>query len=152
MSDLDELFSRNWREKLPPICPHCEYNLTGITSGRCPECGGAFLWGEMQQRAKRIYHELQCLDDMNEMVRIGYFVVAAGLTCLFLFEFLGLPILGRGLALLLGIGGFGAGVQIFRAQKLPRWTREYMPLVPNYAGGWINVLLGLSLVVGSVTL
>ncbi len=20
-------------------CPHCEYNLTGNTSGRCPECG-----------------------------------------------------------------------------------------------------------------
>jgi hypothetical protein len=22
-----------------PLCPNCQYNLTGNTSGRCPECG-----------------------------------------------------------------------------------------------------------------
>lgn len=27
------------RRECDPICPHCGYNLTGNTSGRCPECG-----------------------------------------------------------------------------------------------------------------
>lgn len=26
----------------PHVCPHCDYNLTGLTSRRCPECGEPF--------------------------------------------------------------------------------------------------------------
>lgn len=25
-------------------CPHCEYNLRGLTVPRCPECGEPFYW------------------------------------------------------------------------------------------------------------
>ncbi len=37
-----------WRnrqiELLPPICPSCNYNLTGIRPDRCPECGLKLNW------------------------------------------------------------------------------------------------------------
>jgi len=35
---------RKQREALPPTCPCCEYNLTGLVSIRCPECGWVVDW------------------------------------------------------------------------------------------------------------
>lgn len=32
-------------------CPECEYNLTGLTDPRCPECGTTFDWDEVRQAA-----------------------------------------------------------------------------------------------------
>ena len=37
--DLHIVAPRIWR-RLPHICNGCGYDLTGNTSGRCPECGG----------------------------------------------------------------------------------------------------------------
>jgi hypothetical protein len=34
------------------ICPQCDYNLTGLTKCRCPECGAAFDPVELQRRAE----------------------------------------------------------------------------------------------------
>lgn len=41
-SNLDPAFDRAIREVLfdhPLPCPHCRYDLCGITGGICPECG-----------------------------------------------------------------------------------------------------------------
>lgn len=41
-------------------CPECNYNLTGLTQSRCPECGSTFDWDEVRQardRAPRIAFE-----------------------------------------------------------------------------------------------
>ena len=32
-------------------CPQCEYNLTGLTLPRCPECGAPFDWEEVRRAA-----------------------------------------------------------------------------------------------------
>jgi hypothetical protein len=32
-------------------CPRCEYNLTGLTEPRCPECGTAFGWDDVRRAA-----------------------------------------------------------------------------------------------------
>ena len=40
-----------WFLARPPasgFCPHCGYNLTGNTAGRCPECGASFADQETQ--------------------------------------------------------------------------------------------------------
>lgn len=28
-----------WDEPIPPSCPHCLYDLSGLSSEKCPECG-----------------------------------------------------------------------------------------------------------------
>jgi hypothetical protein len=33
------LWRRDWRKPRPGFCRRCDYDLTGNTSGRCPECG-----------------------------------------------------------------------------------------------------------------
>ncbi|MFQ5805545.1 MAG: hypothetical protein ACE5I3_03735 [Phycisphaerae bacterium] len=35
-------------------CPGCEYNLTGLTEPRCPECGAAFDWDEVRRAAANV--------------------------------------------------------------------------------------------------
>ena len=32
-------------------CPECQYNLTGLTESRCPECGTVFDWQDVRLRA-----------------------------------------------------------------------------------------------------
>ncbi len=32
-------------------CPRCEYNLTGLSAARCPECGAAFDWETVRAAA-----------------------------------------------------------------------------------------------------
>lgn len=41
-------------EKPAHICPSCDYNLTGLTSRRCPECGEEFLLYEARWHAVEI--------------------------------------------------------------------------------------------------
>jgi len=146
---IDTLSGRNWHEKLPPVCPHCGYILFGVSAGRCPECGKRFFYAQIQQQAKRIYHELQCIEDMNDYVRIGHYVTGGGYLCLVGLELLGMALVGRPLALLLGFTAFGSGAQLFRIRNLPRWAAPFMPHAPNYTGGWINILLGGVLVVAA---
>jgi len=44
-------YRRGWRSArdMPPKCPKCGYNLSGLTHCRCPECGTEYrldeLWG-----------------------------------------------------------------------------------------------------------
>lgn len=35
-------------------CPRCDYNLTGLTRARCPECGETFDWDEVRRAAQNL--------------------------------------------------------------------------------------------------
>src|SRR4051794_30598869 len=35
------------------VCPLCEYNLRGLTDGRCPECGHTFDWADLTDPNRR---------------------------------------------------------------------------------------------------
>ena len=54
---------RGRREELPipakplPLCPHCNYNLTGLTSRICPECGRPFTVQEARAHGFKLSKE-----------------------------------------------------------------------------------------------
>ena len=42
-------YRRGWRSarEMPPTCPKCGYNLSGLTQCRCPECGTEYRLDEL---------------------------------------------------------------------------------------------------------
>jgi hypothetical protein len=57
-------YIRGWRaaREVPPTCPACHYNLSGLTTCRCPECGATYsleqLWrAPVRRRRDDVVHE-----------------------------------------------------------------------------------------------
>ena len=44
-------YGRPVPEQPPHLCPECDYNLTGLVSRRCPECGTPFTLPEARRHA-----------------------------------------------------------------------------------------------------
>ena len=53
-------YVRGWRaaRERPPTCPNCQYNLSGLTQCRCPECGTEYRLEELWAAA--VVHEKKC--------------------------------------------------------------------------------------------
>ena len=49
---LDGDYGRPVPENPPHLCPQCDYNLTGLVSRRCPECGTPFTLSEARRHAR----------------------------------------------------------------------------------------------------
>ncbi|HRX85939.1 MAG TPA: hypothetical protein P5572_13050 [Phycisphaerae bacterium] len=127
------IYDSAWREKLPPICPGCGYNLTGIESTRCPECGRAVLWSELRTNARTLYHALRQVEDVNDVIDVGMYLGSAALIMI-----LGCYAVNWGVGLsrvvgcLLAIATLGSGLQVLRVRRFPEWAAEQLPQQPNY--------------------
>jgi len=127
------LHDSTWREKLPPICPQCGYNLTGIESGRCPECGRGIVWSELRINARTVYHALRQAEDVNDLINVGVYTGVAAIVIVLLFFALDWAVgLSRVVAFLFAIATLGCGLQVFRLRRFPEWTQDYLTQRPNY--------------------
>jgi len=135
-----------WREKLPPICPGCSYNLTGIESVRCPECGRAIVWSELRTNARTVYHAMRAVEDVNDLLNVGVYLGAAALVIVVLFYIIGYGVsLARVVGLFMALATIGTSVQAFRVRRFPEWATEWLPQQPNY-------LKAVALVIGALAI
>lgn len=134
----------SWREKLPPICPGCGYNLTGLESVRCPECGRHVSWTELRTNARTLYHSLRQVEDVNDMVSVGVALGVAAMVLLFTFHMLACwQGLARVVSFLMALGALGAALQVFRVRRFPEWAAEFLAKRPSYLKAAGIVMLSL---------
>ena len=144
---------KSWNLPLPPTCRQCGYNLTGLTSLRCPECGTSFKWNEVRIRTRRILGDMERMETVQRDVRQAWYLIGAGWAAGLLGA---LPAIVRmkGLlevaALVLAFLSLVIALQISRYWRIPAWAREQMPRKPDMTSGVLAIgacvlLLGFSL-------
>ena len=67
------------------LCPSCDYNLTGLTARRCPECGKPFTLRQAKDRGLGILDEkeydLLAIQRERRMLRLGVALIVFGFVC-----------------------------------------------------------------------
>jgi hypothetical protein len=67
------------------ICPHCDYNLTGLTSRRCPECGEPFTILDARARGFELSEDgrqfRRGLRTDRAILVLGVLLLVFGLVC-----------------------------------------------------------------------
>ncbi|MCP4251248.1 MAG: hypothetical protein GY778_29780 [bacterium] len=141
-----------WIHRLPPTCPNCGYNLTGLTSPRCPECGVVFRQKEVEQRARELSVETVRLRGVNDVPWFGFKVAVIGYVvvgCGFLID---LSAFTRIVGVVAGVVAIGLGLSVFRALRVPAHLREDLPSQPNYMLGVGVAVMGLMLAAVAIVL
>ena len=151
--ELDRMTGRTWTSSLPPICPKCGYNLTGLASRRCPECGGVFRLKDLRRRVLDAQRLLEEVRRAGAAARAGLKVVGAGAVLFLLGRFLGGPgsaMLGRICGVVCGFIAVFLGMSVFRVAQLPEWAREHLESQPDRTLAAVTILLAIGLCAVSI--
>jgi len=149
-TDLKRLTGDPWGHPVPPTCPRCGYNLTGITLVRCPECGSFLNRRELDQRARDLSADMARLRDVNDIPRYGLWSAIGGFVVIGIGVLVGVDPIGRVLGIFIGIISIGLGLSVFRAVRLPASMLEQLPKPPSFGLGLGAALLGVLLIALSI--
>ena len=152
---LDQLMGSEGPHGLPPICMGCGYNLTGLETPRCPECGLIQSQREWRRQAAELRERMAQVASANEWAGYGVKTALGGAGLWLMGILLGLgggvaPTLGRLAGFICGLCAFFLGVALFRVHRLPEWARQQLEVEPNHVLAVSAILLGLTLVLLAV--
>ncbi len=143
-----------WHLPLPPICPRCEYNLSGKRHARCPECGLRINWDELQHRTRRMIFKAKRFKHVNRDAKFGMYCGAAAWGILLLLSLLRWRwCLFDTMLLLMAAAAFILGAKMIDVSRLPVWAREL--LGEDRPRLWIGLTamgLGASIIPGLILL
>ncbi|HNQ22220.1 MAG TPA: hypothetical protein PKK06_03915 [Phycisphaerae bacterium] len=149
---LDRMLGTEWHSPLPPVCPRCDYNLTGSVTNRCPECGYIFQQRELRRSDSNLRAQLLALRDTEEWGRLGFKLALVGVvltvTGFGMTAMAGgmASAVGRVAAIACGLPSFFLGLGAIRVFRLPAWCREEAGVQTSPARAAATVLLALGLI------
>jgi predicted RNA-binding Zn-ribbon protein involved in translation (DUF1610 family) len=139
-----------------PQCLTCGYDLRGLTSGRCPECGNVFVhrdWEHAVRDAKDAIAEVeQLLAWVPWAWKVVVFGIAVFLTALIPGMSPGWRLFVRITGLLSGALGFLFAVNVLRVRQVPTWARSHLEIQPDYSSALVGFLGGVALVLAAIFL
>jgi hypothetical protein len=71
-TELDRIGKQRLPTPVPPVCPQCGYNLTGLNEPLCPECGYRFDWRSVRRKARAQWLEAMGLKTLPEEIEFGF--------------------------------------------------------------------------------
>lgn len=135
---------------IPPFCLTCGYNLTGMVSDRCPECGHYFVQKEWRQQVSILKRQIDDLKIVNERAKLGIKIGLSGVILLF-FSFLTLggciSMALNGITVIIGFSSLFMGIGVFRLKQLPKALRDQELITPDTPLAMKSILLGISLII-----
>ncbi len=148
----ESILGREWTEAIPPQCPKCGYNLTGISSTRCPECGHRATLTELRRNAQEALYAARGLRSFRESTSMGFRVWGAGLFCLVLTKATGVGGIGVVLGFLSGLAATGLGLQTHRAKFVSPEALVALGIEVDDTKGRMLAFMGVGLMLGSIML
>ena len=150
---LDQMRPQSeWRLPLPPTCPKCEYNLTGLSADRCPECGSTFRWKELRTRASHVWTLTRRLKHANQDATFGLIMALSGwfvVGFVRLVRWDAVMLLVDGIAVIIGLLTIILGSQVLNIRRVPKWARSYVAEPPpSLRLGAGVIVLGFTLLIG----
>ena len=135
------------RFPVPPVCPRCSYELTGLTVQRCPECGRRFKISEVRQQSVRTWSAIRRLRHANADARTGLKLAAGAWAAVLVFQLPGLRhmllavnLAALAAALFAAVLGFG----VFQVYRVPPTARRLIEKPPP------RLLLGVATLILSL--
>lgn len=155
--ETEQVYRDAWWLPIPPGCPKCGYNLTGLPANVCPECGTPFDWMTVGRTAHALRLRMFRSRYANRDARAGAYFAAGTMPVVAIvngLEWVGLPAWIAGVmnicALAMVLLCLVLTAQVFLAARMPAHMRDRMPEPPNLLLGF--GALGLDVLLLIVTL